>query len=97
VIVVIGMNPNKQYLVSPIERADLVRRMLLRHDEKNLHAKLDQKIRIEGRFPRKLDHGFRSLFLTYSRYYHVFHMNRSSHVIHHRSSCVGSTGYTVIL
>lgn len=43
VIVVIGMNPNKQYLVSPTERADLVRNML-----QNTSAA--KNVRIEGTF-----------------------------------------------
>ena len=42
VIVVVGMNPTKQYLVSPEQRASLIRRML------EPHAGASKHVRVEG-------------------------------------------------
>jgi len=40
VIVVVGMNPNKKYLVSPEERATLIRRMLEPHAAAAKHVQV---------------------------------------------------------
>ena len=44
VIVVIGVNPNKKYDVTPAERAELVERMVSLSTSRN-------NIRVEGNFP----------------------------------------------
>jgi phosphopantetheine adenylyltransferase len=55
VIVVVGMNPDKDYLVSPYQRAELVRRMLDQTPANN--------VRVEGMF------GYNSHFQQSLDYY----------------------------